>query len=191
MTEIAARVAIKEDTYIGPDVWTVPVVGAIVYPLLMHGFILSVQAYKANDVVSSKVVWAVGALVLMSLVLAVPCVALRALFRIRNSTEPNAPLVRRVLHLVFATPPVVTLIGFAASGLGVSETWAWYGGWGLLATIAFLVRQGSGSNVSASRRGLTRLRKIHGFSALFLLMGFFGVTSGQPSDGTVDSSSPT
>jgi hypothetical protein len=169
----------KRDTYIGPDVWTLPVAGAIVYPLLVQGFILSVQAYKANGVVASKVVMAVSALVLMSLVLAVPCVALRALFGIRNSIEPNAPLVRRVLHLVFATPPVLTVSGFAASGLGVPLTWAWYGGWGLVAMITFLVRNGSSSSSSVTRRDSTRLRKIHGSSALLLLMGFLALHLGN------------
>ena len=154
----------KQDTYIGPDVWAAPVVGAIVYPLLVNGFVLSVEAYKANGVVASKVVLAAAALVLMGSVLAVPFVALRALIGIRNSTEPNAPLVRRVLHLVFATPPVLTVSGFAASALGVSATWAWYGGWGLLAMITFLVRKGSSSISSVTRRDSARLRKIHGTS---------------------------
>jgi hypothetical protein len=179
MTGISTPVAMKQDTYIGPDVWTVPVVGAIVYPLLVQGFILSVQAYKANGVVASKVVLAAAALVLMGSVLAVPFVALRALIGIRNSIEPNAPLVRRVLHLVFATPPVLTVSGFAASALGVSATWAWYGGWGLVAMITFLVRKGSSSSSPVTRRDLTRLRKIHGFSALFLLMGFLALHLGN------------
>jgi len=161
MTGISTPVAMKQDTYIGPDVWTLPVMGAIVYPLLVQGFILSVEAYKANDVVASKAVLAVGALVLMSLELAVPLMALRALMRIRNSIEPNAPLVRRVLHLAFATPPVQTLSGFAADGLGISPTWAWYGGLGVVAMIAFLVRKGSSSSLSGTRRDWTRLRKIH------------------------------
>jgi len=179
MTGVSARVAMERDTYIGADVWALPVVGAIVYPLLVKGFILSVQAYKANDAVGSKVVLAVAALVLMSLVLAVPCVALRALIGIRNSIEPNAPLVRRALHLAFATPPLVTVSGFAADAVGVSPTWAWYGGWGIVATIAFLVRKGSSSSLSGTRRGLTRLRKIHGFSALFLLTGFLALHLGN------------
>jgi len=162
----------ERDTYIGPDVWTLPVVGAIVYPLLVQGFILSVQAYKASGVVASKVGLAAAALVLMGSVLAVPFVALRALIGIRNSIEPNAPLVRRVLHLVFATPPVLTVSGFAASDLGIPLTWAWYSGWGLVAMITFLVRKGSSSSSPVTRRDSTRLRKLHGFSALFLLMGF-------------------
>jgi hypothetical protein len=179
MTGMSTRVVMEQDTYIGPDVWALPVVGAIVYPLLVNGFILSVQAYQANGIVASKVALAVGALVLMGLVLAVPCVALRALIGIRNSIEPNAPLVRRALHLSFATPPLITLSGFAAAGLGVSPTWAWYGGWGLVAMIVFLVRKGSSSSLSGTRRDLARLRKIHGFSALFLLMGFLALHLGN------------
>jgi hypothetical protein len=179
MTGISTRVAMEQDTYIGPDVWTLPVVGATVYPLLVKGFILSVQAYKANDVVASKVVLAAAALVLMGSVLAVPFVALRALIGIRNSIEPNAPLVRRVLHLAFATPPALTVSGFAASALGVPPTWAWYGGWGLVAMITFLVRNGSSSRSPVTRHDLTRLRKIHGFSALFLLMGFLALHLGN------------
>jgi succinate dehydrogenase hydrophobic anchor subunit len=179
MTTISTPVAMKQDTYIGPDVWAAPVVGAIVYPLLVNGFVLSVEAYKANGVVASKVVLAAAALVLMGSVLAVPFVALRALIGIRNSTEPNAPLVRRVLHLVFATPPVLTVSGFAASALDVSATWAWYGGWGLLAMITFLVRKGSSSISSVTRRDSARLRKIHGTSALFLLMGFLALHLGN------------
>jgi succinate dehydrogenase hydrophobic anchor subunit len=115
---------------------------------------------------------AAAALVLMGSVLAVPFVALRALMRIRNSIEPNAPLVRRVLHVAFATPPVLTVSGFATSALGIPLTWAWYGGWGLVAMITFFVRKGSGSGSPVTWRDSTRLRKIHGFSALFLLMGF-------------------
>jgi hypothetical protein len=179
MTAISTPVAMKQDTYIGPDVWTAPVVGAIVYPLLVKGFILSVQAYQADGVVASKVVLAAVALVLMGAELAVPFVALRALMRIRNSIEPNAPLVRRVLHLVFATPPLITVSGFATSALGVSLTWAWYGGWGLVAMIAFLVRKVSSSSSPVTRRDSTRLRKIHGFSALFLLMGFLALHLGN------------
>ena len=179
MTGISTPVAMKQDTYIGPDVWTAPVVGAIVYPLLVQGFILSVQAYKANGVVASKVVLAAAALVLMGSVLAVPCVALRALIGIRNSIEPNAPLVRRVLHLVFATPPVLTVSGFAASALGVPLTWAWYGGWALVAMITLLVRKGSSNSSPVTRHDSTRLRKIHGFSALFLLMGFLALHLGN------------
>ena len=168
----ALAVTTKQGTYIGPYVWTLPVVGAIVYPLLVKGFVLSVQAYEANGVAASKVVLAAAALVLMGSVLAVPFVALRALIGIRNSIEPNAPLVRRILHLAFATPPVLTVTGFAASGLGVPLTWAWYGGWGLLAMITFLVRKGSSNSSPVTLRDSTRLRKIHGFSALLLLMGF-------------------
>ena len=179
MTAVATRVAMKQDTYIGPDAWIAPVVGAIVYPLLVQGFILSVQAYKTTDAAASKVVLAAVALVLMGSELAVPFVALRALMGIRNSIEPNAPLVRRVLHLVFATPPVFTVIGFAASGLGVPQTWVWYGGWGLVAMITFLVRKGSGSSSPITLRDSTQLRKIHGFSALFLLMGFLALHLGN------------
>ena len=179
MTAISTRVAMKQDSYIGPDVWTAPVVGAIVYPLLVKGFILSVQAYQANGLVASKVGLAAAALVLMGSVLAVPVVALRALMGIRDSTEPNAPLVRRVLHLVFATPPVLTVSGFAASAADVPLSWAWYGGWGLLALITLLVRKGSSSSSPVTLRDSTRLRKIHGFSALFLLMGFLALHLGN------------
>jgi hypothetical protein len=179
MTGVSTRVAMEQDTYIGPDVWTLPVVGAIVYPLLVQGFVLSVQAYKTNGVVASKVVFAAAALVLMGSVLAVPFVALRALIGIQNSTEPNAPLVRRVLHLVFATPPVLTVSRFAASDLGVPLTWAWYSGWALVAMITFLVRKGSSSSSPVTRRDSTRLRKIHGFSALLLLTGFLALHLGN------------
>ena len=179
MTAISTQVALKQDTYIGPDVWVAPVVGAIVYPLLVKAFVLSVQAYEASGVVASKVVLAAAALVLMGSELAVPFLALRALMGIRNSIEPNAPLVRRVLHLAFATPPVVTVSGFAASALGVSETWAWYGGWGLVAIVTFLVRTGSDSSSPVTLRDSTRLRKIHGFSALFLLVGFLALHLGN------------
>jgi hypothetical protein len=179
MTAISTPVAMKQDTFIGPGVWTAPVVGAIVYPLLVKGFILSVRAYQANGVVASKVVLAAAALVLMGSELAAPFVALRALMGIRNSIEPNAPLVRRVLHLVFATPPLITVSGFATSALGVPLTWAWYGGWGLVAMIAFLVRNGSSSSSPVTLRDSARLRKIHGFSALFLLMGFLALHLGN------------
>ena len=179
MTAVSTHVAIKQGTYIGPDVWTAPVVGAIVYPLLVKGFILTVQAYQANSAVTLKVVLGAAALMLMGAELAVPFVALRALLGIRHSIEPNAPLVRRVLHLVFATPPLITVSGFATSALGVPLLWAWYGGWGLVAMIAFLVRTGSSSSSPVTLRDSTRLRKIHGFSALFLLMGFLALHLGN------------
>lgn len=179
MTGISTRVATEQDTYIGPDVWALPVVGAVVYPLLVKGFIFSVEAYKANDVIASKVALALAALAFMSLELAVPLMALRALMRIRNSIEANAPLLRRVLHLAFATPPAQTLSGFAAGALGISPTWAWYGGWGVLAMIAFLARRGSTSALSGTRHDWTRLRKIHGFSALFLIIGFLSLHLGN------------
>jgi hypothetical protein len=115
----------------------------------------------------------------MSLELAVPLMALRALMRIRNGIEPNAPLVRRVLHLAFATAPAQTLSGFAADALGISPTWAWYGGWGVVAMITFLVRKGSSSSLPGSRRYLTRLRTIHGFSALLLITGFLSLHLGN------------
>ena len=179
MTAVSTHVAIKQGTYIGPDVWTAPVVGAIVYPLLVKGFILTVQAYQANSAVTLKVVLGAAALMLMGAELAVPFVALRALLGIRHSIEPNAPLVRRVLHLVFATPPLITVSGFATSALGVPLLWAWYGGWGLVELIAFLVRTGSSSSSPVTLRDSTRLRKIHGFSALFLLMGFLALHLGN------------
>jgi hypothetical protein len=103
------RVAITRVTCIGPNVWTLPVVGAIAYPILLQGFSLSVQASKANGIVASKIALAACAVVLLSLAVAVPCVAFRALIGIRNSIEPNAPIVRRVLHLAFATSPLYVL----------------------------------------------------------------------------------
>ena len=172
MTGISTHVGMKQDAYVGPSVWALPVAGAILYPLLVRGFILSVQAYQANDIVASKVALAVAALALMGSELAVPFLALRALIGMRNSTEPNAPLIRRVLHLVFATPPLQTVIGFAASGSGLPEAWAWNGGWALVAMIAFLVRTGSSDGSSGALRDTAQLRKIHGFAALFLLTGF-------------------
>jgi len=168
----------ERDTYIGPDVWTVPVVGAIVYPLLVQGFILSVQAYKANGVVASKVVLAAAALVLMGSVLAVPFVAFARSweyeiasnptrrwfaafsFGFCNSTGTNGERVRRLR-------------------LGRPLTWAWYSGWGLVAMITFLVRKGSSSSSPVTWRDSTRLRKIHGFSALLLLTGFLALHLGN------------
>jgi len=75
MTGMSTRVAMEQDTYIGAGVWTLPVVGAIVYPLLVKGFVLSVEASKANGIVASKVVLAAAALVSHGSVLAVPFVA--------------------------------------------------------------------------------------------------------------------
>ena len=69
--------------------------------------------------------------------------------------------------------------GFATSALGVPLLWAWYGGWGLVELIAFLVRTGSSSSSPVTLRDSTRLRKIHGFSALFLLMGFLALHLGN------------
>jgi hypothetical protein len=179
VAEISSRIAIERSTYLGPDIWALPVVGAIVYPLLVKGFILSVEAYKANDVLASKVVLAAVALAFMSLELAVPLMALRALMRIRDRVEPNAPLLRRVLHLAFATPPAQTLSGFAADAVGISPAWAWYGGWAVLAMIALLARSGSRSALSGTPRAWARIRAVHGASALFLIVGFLSLHLGN------------
>lgn len=175
MTEISARAGMVQHTYLRPNVWTLPVVGAMVYPLLVKGFIVSVETYKPNDALVAKTVLAVVALVFMALELAVPLMALRALLKIRTSVEPNAPLLRRMLHFAFATPPAQTLSGFAADAVGIPPSWAWYGGWAILAAIALLVRKGSSTTLPGTSRAWTRLRKIHGYSALLLIVGFLSL----------------
>ena len=177
MTAVSTPVAMKQGTYIGPDVWTAPVVGAIVYPLLVKGFILTVHSYQANDDVTPKVVLAAAALVFMAAELAVPFVAFRALLAIRNSIEPNAPLIRRVLHVVFATPPLITVTGFATSALGVPLTWAWYGGWGLVAMIAFRA-QGLEQQLPHHLARLDAAAKDSWLFSLVSPVGFFGAASG-------------
>lgn len=88
MTAVSTHVAMK-GTYIGPDVWAAPVGGAIVYPLLVKGFILTVHSYQANDDVTPKVVLAAAALVFMAAELAVPFVAFRALWEYEIASNPT------------------------------------------------------------------------------------------------------
>src|SRR5262249_28000285 len=126
MKGMSTALQIESQTYLGSRVWVLPVVGATAYPLLVKAFILSVAAYQATDVPAAKALLAVGALACMARELAVPLVSLRALMQIRDSVEPNAPLLRRMLCLAFATPPAQTLCGFAADAVKIPPSWAWY-----------------------------------------------------------------
>jgi hypothetical protein len=146
--------------------WAPPVVGAMLYPGLILSFQWAVRGYRETGGLLMPVL----ALLLMLMATSVPAMAAAALFRVRQHDGPA--VTRGVLYLVFAIPSLFSLTYSLSRVAGVREYLAeiWIGLW-IAAGLALYLQRGASEPVS-SGSGVSRLRVIHGVTALVLLLAF-------------------
>lgn len=164
-----------DEVLVGPRVWLLPVIGAIVYPTLLRVFFLSVQASQNSAAVALKVALAACAIALMGLAVGVPVLALRALIGMRS--DAGSALARRVLHAAVATPPLYILTSQIVWLLKMDQ-WLdtlWMVGWGLIALTLGRTSDARREPRASASKYIAPLRVVHGAAALLLLMGFLAM----------------
>jgi succinate dehydrogenase/fumarate reductase cytochrome b subunit len=151
--------------------WSIPLTGAIAYPGLLFLFSAAINWYRDS---SGSFVAAVLATLIMALAVMIPVMSIRSLGKLRNSTEPKAPAIRRVLHLTFAMFPLYTAINTLASLLG-NWRWANYVWVIMLMAIGGMLYFSNARGNARTTDGIVRpwLRASHGSVALLLICGFF------------------
>lgn len=151
--------------------WLMPLIGAIAYPGLLFLFSEAIDSYREAD---GSFVASVLANVIMLVAVTIPVLAIRNLGKLRDSTDPRTPAIRRVLHLTFAMFPLYTTINTLTALLG---DWRW----GNYVWVILLVALG-GMLWFYDARGNARatdsivrpwLRASHGGIAFLLIFGFF------------------
>jgi hypothetical protein len=95
----------------GVELWVLPLVGVIVYPGLISSFGWAINNYYR----SASPFWALYALLTMLLAMSIPVLAVRALILTYQDERPA--LVRGILYLMFAAPPLCTL-AFSLTRIG-------------------------------------------------------------------------
>jgi hypothetical protein len=148
------------------QLWMPPSIGIIVYPGLIVSFGWSINNFHRT----MSPFWAIYALLTMLLAMSIPALALRALIRIRH--EERAGLVRGILYLMFAAPPLFTLTFSLTRIAGVDQYLAviWIFVWVAIGLMLYL-KEGRGKPGSPAYE-VARLRIVHGAVALCLLCGF-------------------
>lgn len=152
----------------GKQLWILPLTAVVVYPGFLLSFDAAINAYHA----SGSSLMAVGAVVAMLFAGSIPVLAMRALLLLRNDTEPV--LARGMLYVMFATPSLFSLTATLTRLLGVKQRAGlvaiWVAAW-LVIGLMLYVRRGRSPSQEHERQ-VTKLRVVHGVTALCLLCGF-------------------
>jgi len=171
--------------------WLPAVAAAIAYPYALRLFVDCIHAARAGSAFG-RASCSLGALATLAVSCAPAALALRALLAIRLDTTAQAIAARRLLHLVFAVPPVFllcirvaggmnSLVGNTASGLA-----AWWGLWIVLSAIAWNAGRTSAKATGSTVTGVSsasapapllnavvgRSRKIHRVAVIAVLASF-------------------
>jgi hypothetical protein len=149
-----------------PLLWLPPFIGAVIYPGLIVSFPWIMAGYRE----SGSLLLAVCALLVVLVATAVPVLAARALILMRD--DEGLVLVRGMLYLMFAIPSLFTLSVSVTRIAGVDDhlTAIWISAWlAIGATLYFHKERGRSTTHGA---GISRVRIIHGVTALFVLFGF-------------------
>lgn len=148
--------------------WLLPLVGVVVYPMVIAHFTRVMDGYREIGDPST----AVAAAFLMLVAGLVPAVSAGALILIRRDDATNLVLTRSLLYLMFAVSPLYVLSVLLAAKTGIVQHHSamWTSAW-LIIGLALCF--GNMRNTSAApRASIVWLRMIHGTSALCLLVGF-------------------
>jgi len=147
-----------------------PLAAALAYPGILVLFAGTVAAYRESGGSFTQLACS---LTLMAAAVSIPVIAVWGLDKIRDSTDPKAPATRAVLYFVFAVFPLFGL-DFAVTRL--FRVWHWHMQiwWITLVAIGGIVyayrpRQ---KNVSPGEPVNPWLRKLHGATAMLLLLGY-------------------
>ena len=154
--------------------WTVyfPVAAAMLYPFSLMIFALAMELFLASNTTLLRSVYAVGAIGSIAFTLSVPALALYGLIKARQHTGSRAINLRRLYHIIFAVPPLYTLMLLWAFTLGVGQwlTTVWLAFF--VIAVLFLAAPHKKDPLSTHRSCAAGLRIVHGITALILLLGF-------------------
>jgi hypothetical protein len=152
----------------GKQLWILPLTAVVIYP----GFLLSFDAAINAHHESGSTFMAVGAVLAMLLAGSIPVLAIRALLLTRHDAGPV--LARGMLYVMFATPSLFSLTVTLTRLAGVRQlaglVTLWVSAW-LAIGLMLYVRRGRSTSQERERQ-VTRLRVVHGVTALCLLCGF-------------------
>ena len=153
--------------------WFFALAGAAIYPSLFAIFPGIIQAYSGHESVVMQVLLSGCAVTVMLVAASIPFVSIWALAKIHNNDVPNAPSIRRMLHLTFAVSPFYTLylqlIGM--TGFGQWHTPIWIAA-AIITGLVLTRGTKKAQSQNQSEFGGSWLRAIHGGIAILVLFGF-------------------
>lgn len=152
-----------------------PLLGAIIYPAFFVIYAYALDHYKNNTSLIVKIISTVFAVVAITLTLSVSVGAFIALNRRNKEGKFNTLRSRRILHLLFVTPPMYILTIQLSSMLGMAS---WHGvGWMvifILISLSLIVDKTTHDTYrQTSLPSWPRL--LHGVTALALLLAFITI----------------
>ncbi len=149
---------------------------AACYPLALDVFSWFVQSHGQNETFFFKLITVVGATLSMLLTFLIPLMAIRKLVKMERKPQGATIALRRILHLVFASSPIYTLLLLVLNKIGLAylHNLLWtilvliYG----IAFIFYLKRPKKKAVHAIAKPIWVGWRTIHGVAALFFLLGF-------------------
>lgn len=153
--------------------WSGALLAAALYPGLVTLFPLAIQRMFAAENAALQSLWAVAALAAIALVFAVPLLALWALLKVPARATPRAIILRRVLHVACAIPPLYGFSRLWAGRMGVVD-WhalAWVAAVVVAALCVLRARDDQPRPALRAQAG-SALRNVHGMTAVALFVTF-------------------
>lgn len=171
----AAKVSVPLSLAATPP-WAFALLAAALYPTVLSLFPSAVQGFSVAEGLLPRALWAGGATMVMALAMGVPLLALWALMKTPPEARARFIAARRLLHVLFAVPPLYSLSRLLA---GRVELIDWHGTiWLAVAVAAALLVACTGdAEVKPAAPSVTagRLRKVHAAMAIALFVGFLFV----------------
>ncbi|NJR61407.1 MAG: hypothetical protein HC769_22770 [Cyanobacteria bacterium CRU_2_1] len=159
-------------------VWVAPVVAASLYPVFLMGLFQSGELIRSATDSVEAIVGTVALVLSLLLSYGVPATGFAVAYRLGQIQDPSQSQirVRRLVHLVFASPPLFTCIGVILFVLGITNNtdyliWAII--WIPIVVLTFRSRAIGTRMVFSPVVNWQRLkgfRAVHGISALLILL---------------------
>ncbi|MGH8229502.1 MAG: hypothetical protein ACREU3_16645 [Steroidobacteraceae bacterium] len=132
--------------------WLPAIAASLLYPMAVQLFVEGYHAALGAGG-TTRALYGLGALAMLTLAIAAPGLALRSLYTMRLNASPRAYGVRRLLHLACTVPPLY-LVWIRVAGLGslrgsTAALVGWGIGWVVLATLAWSASRGAVESASA------------------------------------------
>ena len=160
--------------------WVIAALTAALYPYLLNLFSSSVSSYNTASNSGEQFIMAGLATTAILIEISIPFLAIWALMNIRNSMTAKASNLRLFLYFIAGTSPfyIITLQLMRFFGVSGWHTGVWILTI-LIGSILLLRTKGTNSKYRKSTFNYKVFRKVHGISALLLIIGFIGLHLGN------------